>query len=176
MWTIFCMHNFLVYQTSILASTFPAYCYFLITFWTEKLGTWKHFAIFDPSPALWASIIFIFRVLGSYLEEPMAADCWDRVTGSMGIYKKIWLLHHPTFPNDDCKQALTLTGWFRSDTLVKAIWELKWPALSILRVRVRVIFCLKYWNRAIKLRLLEIILLFINRNPQSFACHCIWNQ
>lgn len=39
-------------------------CLFFITFQTEELGTWNHFTIFlQPFPALWTSIIFIFRVL-----------------------------------------------------------------------------------------------------------------
>lgn len=50
---------FLVYQTLSWPPLFhfSFCCYFLITFWTENLGTWKHFAVFCPSPASWASII-----------------------------------------------------------------------------------------------------------------------
>lgn len=48
----------------------------------------------------------------------MAADCWDDIRGVCVIVK---LAHHRTFPKDDCKQAITLAGELRSDTLVKVI-------------------------------------------------------
>lgn len=53
-------------------------------------------------------VIFRFRVGDDCMEEPAAADCWEKIKG-VCLFIKVVNLHHLAFPNGGCKQAMTLT-------------------------------------------------------------------
>lgn len=42
------------------------------------------------------------------MEEPAAADCWEKIKG-VWLFIKVVNLHHLAFPNGGCRQAMTLT-------------------------------------------------------------------
>lgn len=119
-------------------STAPVNYQFPITVLTEEIAPEKS-AISSLSSPLWASVIYIFRLLDGPLVEPTAADCWDKS-------KAFWVfLHHMTFPNDGGDEAQQANEGLRPHVL----WSShSFPYFTLIVNKTKSIhqYCLKCWK------------------------------
>lgn len=69
-------------------STSPVNYQFPITFRTQEIAPEKS-AISSLSSPLWASVIYIFRLLDGPLVDPTASNCWDKIE-AFWLLRKLW--------------------------------------------------------------------------------------